>query len=117
MIKLCPKAYQKYLSLPLLGSVLDDFSVWSHQRGYSIVTVRCQLKHALRIEDFFREHNVKSLTSLTRSAFKTAWNYYRHRSPMPGTTIVTVVPALQGQSTRWNYFLKRLTGCLPIYRG
>ena len=63
--KLYPKAYKKYLSLPLFGSVLDDFSVWSHQRGYSIVTVGCQLKHALRIENFFREHNVKSLASLT----------------------------------------------------
>ena len=85
--KLRPKAYQKYLSLPLLGSVLDDFSVWSHQRGYSIVTVGCQLKHALRIEDFFREHNVKSLAGLTHSAFNTAWNYYRHRSPSIAGTV------------------------------
>ncbi len=85
--KLRPKAYQKYFSLPLLGSVLDDFSVWSHQRGYSIVTVGCQLKHALRIENFFREHNVKSLASLTHSAFKTAWNYYRHRSPSIAGTV------------------------------
>lgn len=85
--KLRPRAYQKYLSLPLLGSVLDDFTVWSHQRGYSTVTVRCQLKHALKIEEFFRNHYVKSLASLTHSAFNTAWNYYRHRSPNIAGTV------------------------------
>ena len=82
-----PRAYQKYLSLPLLGSVLDDFTVWSHQRGYSTVTVRCQLKHALRIEEFLHNHHVKSLASLTHSAFNNAWNYYRHRNPSIAGTV------------------------------
>jgi len=65
--KLRPKAYQKYFFLPLLGSILDDFTAWLHQRGYTIGTVRGQLHHALKIEDFFYEHNVKSLDGLTHT--------------------------------------------------
>lgn len=74
-----PKAYRHYISLPILGSVLDEFTSWSRQRGYSIVTVRCQLEAARKIDGFFRQHGAQSLTDLTHSSFEAAWHYYRHR--------------------------------------
>jgi len=98
-----PRAYQKYLSLPLLGPILNDFTVWSHQHGYSLVTMQCQLKHALRIEDFFREHNVTSLDNLTHGIFNTAWYYYHHRNPSIAGTIRQI-----------ELFLEKTSGLAPV---
>lgn len=74
-----PKAYQHYISLPILGSILDEFTTWSRQRGYSIRTVRQQLKDTRQIDGFFRQQGVQCLSDLTHSAFEAAWHYYRHR--------------------------------------
>jgi site-specific recombinase XerD len=82
-----PKSYQHFLSLPILGSILDEFTTWSHQRGYTVGTVRNQLKDARQIDGFFRQSGAQCLSDLTHSAFETAWYYYRHRRPnIAGTT-------------------------------
>lgn len=67
-----PKSYQNYISLPILGSILDEFTSWSRQRGYVILTVREQLKAARRIDGFFGQHGAQCLSELTRSHFETA---------------------------------------------
>lgn len=85
--KLRPKSYQKHLSLPILGSILEEFTAWSHQRGYTIGTVRNQLTEASQIDGFFRQHGVQHLTDLNHWAFEKAWHYYRHIRPNIAGTV------------------------------
>ena len=37
--EICPLAHQRYLSLPVLGAILDEFTEWALQQGYSFLTV------------------------------------------------------------------------------
>lgn len=81
-----PRAYLRYISLPILGSILDDFTSWSRQRGYTICMVQEQLKAARHFDDFFRQNGAQSLSDLTHSDFEVAWYYYHnHRPSIAGT--------------------------------
>ena len=39
-----PKSYPRYLSLPIIGSILEEFTEWSYQQGYALGTLGDQLK-------------------------------------------------------------------------
>ncbi len=47
-----PRSYQDYLSLPIFGPILDEFTKWSHQRGYAPDTIRNQLRDTRHISAF-----------------------------------------------------------------
>jgi len=76
-----PKAYPRYLSLPILGSVLEEFTDWSHQQGYALGTLEGQLKSALQIDQFFQKRGAACLNDLSHNDFDKAWHHYRHCSP------------------------------------
>ena len=77
--KIRPRYYQRYISLPLLGSILDEFTSWCLKHGYAVTTMGNKLRDSIRIDRFLRRHGAQSLRDLTHSSFETAWCYYRHR--------------------------------------
>jgi integrase/recombinase XerD len=82
-----PKSYQHYISLPILGSILDEFTIWSRQGGYTIATVRSQLQGARHIDGFFRQRGVQCLSDVTHSVFEAAWHYYHYSRPIIAATV------------------------------
>ena len=82
-----PKSYQQYISLPVLGPILDEFTAWLNQRGYSLFTVRNQLKCARWIDDFFGKHDVQHLSDLTHGDFDAAWQHFRAIRPDTAGTV------------------------------
>lgn len=82
-----PKSYPRYLSLPILGSVLDEFTAWSHQCGYTVGTMQDQLKSALQIDRFFQQRGAKCLHDLSHKDFEGAWDHYRHLRPSIAGTV------------------------------
>jgi len=85
LLQLRPRSYQDYLSLPILGSILDEFISWSFQRGYTIGTIKTQLKYVRKIDNYFVQQGVQALEELTHKFFETAWHYYRLKRNLPGT--------------------------------
>jgi site-specific recombinase XerD len=75
-----PKAYPRYLSLPILGSLLEEFTEWSHQQGYALGTIGEQLKGAPQIDRFFQQHGTACLKDLSHNDFDKAWHHYRYRN-------------------------------------
>lgn len=82
-----PKSHQQYTSLPILGPILDEFTDWSRLRGYSLLTVRNQLKCARWIDDFFCKHGVRRLSELTHRDFDAAWEQFRPVRPSIAGTV------------------------------
>ena len=82
-----PKSHQQYTSLPILGPILDEFTDWSHQHGYSILTVRNQLKCARWIDDFFFKHSVRHFSDITHRDFDDAWEHFRSIRPAIAGTV------------------------------
>ena len=82
-----PKSYQRYLSLPIVGSILDEFTTWSHNRGFTIGTMRNKLKDARLIDAYFQQAGAQCLEDLSQSSFEAAWEHYRHLRPETAGTI------------------------------
>ncbi len=91
-----PVAYQDYLSLPVLGPVLDEFTTWLFQQGYSLKTVEHKLAHSRQIDVFFRELGIQCLGDLAHSDFEAAWHRYRNRRPRIGGTAHLIERFLEG---------------------
>lgn len=85
LLQLRPRSYQKYLSLPILGSILDEFTSWSFQRGYAIETINGQLKDARKLDSYFIGQGVQTLEKLTHESFEAAWHRYRLKGNLAGT--------------------------------
>jgi site-specific recombinase XerD len=82
-----PKSYRKYLSLPIIGPILDEFTTWSRNRGFTTGTMRNQLKDARLIDAYLQQTGVQRLEELSQSSFEAAWVHYRHLRPDVAGTI------------------------------
>lgn len=82
-----PKSHQKYFSLPLFGSILDEFTTWSHNRGFTVGTLRNKLKDAKVIDVYFQQAGAQRLEDLSQNSFEAAWEHYRHLRPETAGTI------------------------------
>ena len=81
-----PKSYQKYLTLPIFGSILDEFITWSLDRGYTTGTMKGKLKDVRRIDAYFRGAGAQRLEDLSQRSFESGWRHYCHLHPnMAGT--------------------------------
>jgi len=122
-----PKSYPRYLSLPILGSVLEEFTEWSHQQGYALGTLGDQLKSAVQIDRFFQQRGAACLNDLSHNDFDKAWHHYRHCSPRTAGAARqierflrekgTLCPALPQPKTPTSSELSRFSEYLRNLRG
>lgn len=82
-----PKSYQKYLSLPVVGCILNEFTIWSRNRGYTLGTMQNMLWNARLIDAYFQQAGAHRLEELNQQSFETAWEHYRHLRPATAGTI------------------------------
>ncbi len=82
-----PRSYQDYLSLTIFGPILDEFTNWSHQRGYTLGTIRNQLKDTRYIAAFLQKKDLRSASELTHCDFQNAWQHFRHDRPGSAGTV------------------------------
>jgi integrase/recombinase XerD len=125
-----PRSYQKYLSLPIVGPILDEFTTWSHLRGYTMGSIRNKLNVARLIDAYFQRNGAQRLEDLSQSSFEAAWKHYRHLRPETAGTIrqmeyflkendrldpLPVQPrtALDAELDRFSDHLRRVRGLEP----
>jgi len=61
-----PVAYKRYSSLPILGSVLDKFTIFLNKLGYPSHVIRVHLKPIPKIEYCLKNLGCKSIKNITR---------------------------------------------------
>ena len=66
-----PKVYRRYVSLPILGPIIDEFARWLLQRGYTFPTVQHHVYAARRLDGSLCQLGVRSLADLTHNHFET----------------------------------------------
>jgi site-specific recombinase XerD len=82
-----PRSFHEYLSLPILGPILDAFTQWSHQCGYTLGTIRNQLKDIRHLIALFQQQGLLSLSTLNPEDFDGAYRYFHKNHPeIAGTT-------------------------------
>jgi integrase/recombinase XerD len=85
--ELLPKSHNQHRSLPILGSVLDDFDDWLVAQGYRFFTRQCYILRCTAIERYFRKHHQHHLSGLTSEHFCNCQQFHRDR---PGGISVVV---------------------------
>ena len=81
LMKLRPRLYVKYTSLPVVGPFLDEFTDWSQGRGYAVGTIENQLMAMRRIVPLLQKRGIDCAQDLTHGHFEEAWKYFRHDHP------------------------------------
>lgn len=122
-----PRSHQDYLSLPIFGPILDEFTNWSHQRGYALGTIRNQLKDTRHIAAFLQKKDLRSISELKHCDFQNAWQHFRHDHPGIAGTIRQLQqfldetrglpPPFPISKTRSDNELERFSGYLKDVRG
>ena len=79
--ELCPKVFKSYLSLPLLGPVLNDYEDWLSENGYQRRTRKLHIRKTVGINNFFQRRNLCSLKELTPEDMHGCWLWYHKHKP------------------------------------
>jgi integrase/recombinase XerD len=79
LIELLPKSHNHHRSLPIFGSVLDDFDDWLVAQGYRFSTRQCYILRCTAIERYFRSRRQSNLSALTSENFRKCWQFFCHR--------------------------------------
>ena len=79
--ELCPKVFKSYLSLPLLGPVLNDYEDWLSENGYQRRTRKLHIRKTVGINNFFQRKNLCSLKELTPEDMHGCWLWYHKHKP------------------------------------
>jgi integrase/recombinase XerD len=84
---LFPRDSRKYLSLPLFGPVMNDFSDWLEQEGYTRKSRRFVLQIVARMDRYLRQHRIKRLQDLTPLELHGCWKSLRRQIPTAAGTV------------------------------
>jgi integrase/recombinase XerD len=84
---LFPRASRTYLSLPLFGPVMNDFSDWLEQQGYTCGSRRYALQIVARMDRYLRQHRIKRLQELTPVDLHGCWKSLRRQLPTAAGTV------------------------------
>ena len=76
---LYPLAFRRYLALPLLGSIQDDFATWLVKSGYTTGTIRSRFKTIDHIDRLLRRSGAKQLSDLTTEMLEHSWASFLRR--------------------------------------
>lgn len=96
--ELFPRHSSRYLDLPLLGPVADDFDTWLSQQGYRRRTRRQQARALARIDRDLRRRGHRQWQSLRQADLEVRVTPYRRRDPHAAATIGALLRFLQDRS-------------------
>jgi integrase/recombinase XerD len=95
---LFPRRATRFLTLPLLGPLADDFDTWLSTQGYRRSTRRLQARALVHIDRDLRRHGVRPGATWKEADLEACWMRYRHRDPNTAGTIRAWRRFLQARS-------------------
>src|SRR5271170_1452993 len=87
---LLPKAYHKFLSLPLLGPIADGFDDWLAVNGYTRVSRKHAIHMLRRVDAALRRRQVKEFVDLTHPVLHDCWMTLFKTDPGNAGTVHTL---------------------------
>jgi hypothetical protein len=88
----------RYLALPLLGAVADDFDTWLSTQGYRRRTRRQQARALVQIDRDLRRQGHRQWGTLREVDLETCWTRHRRQHPKMAATVRVLLRFLQAQS-------------------
>lgn len=82
-----PRAAGKYLSLPLFGSIMDDFSTWLEMQGYKRGSRKAMMQKIVWMDQYLRRRRIKRLGDLNPSVLQDCWEALKRQNPPTAGTV------------------------------
>ena len=96
--ELFPRRSSRFLALPLLGPIVDDFDTWLSTQGYRRSTRRLQARALGRIDRDLRRHGVRPGATWKQADLDACWRRCHIQDPNTGGTIHALRRFLQARS-------------------
>jgi len=77
LLQILPRSYSNYLSLPLFGQIIQEFTSWFFQRGYTLGTIRNKIYGTKSLDNLFQKQNIQSFDELSRQSLETAKKHFQ----------------------------------------
>jgi integrase/recombinase XerD len=87
---LLPKAYHRFLSLPLLGPIADGFDDWLVANAYARVSRKDAVRMLQRVDAALRRRQVKEIVDLTHPVLHDCWRTLFKTDPGNAGTVHTL---------------------------
>lgn len=97
LVQLRPRACTWWCSLPIFGSVLDDFLQWLGNQGYATGTIGNYLKTLPQIVRWLRRRRITTLDQLTQHELQIARDHYRPKQEDASWVVNALKRFLTGQ--------------------
>jgi integrase/recombinase XerD len=101
---LFPAAYPRYLTLPIVGPILDGFAGWLLTQGYPHATRRKHITRLVGVDAYLQRHGHHDLKTLTLADVQACWQWYNRHHVHAASTVRVFQQYLTAQ------------GCLPAPR-
>jgi site-specific recombinase XerD len=87
--------HHRYVALPLLGPLADDFVQWLSQCDYPRQTIRVMLGPIGQVDQWLRSRGVDEITELDIPVMEACWTHFYRRSSGQGRALGSVIRALE----------------------
>ena len=84
---LFPTAYPRYLTLPIVGPMLDDFAGWLFTQGYHHATRRKHITRMVGVDAYLQRHGHSALKTLTLAEVQACWQWYNRHHVHAASTV------------------------------
>ena len=84
---LFPTAYPRYLTLPILGPMLDDFADWLLAQGYHHATRRMHITRMAGVDASVPRHGRDTLEALAPEDLQACWQWYNQHQVHAASTV------------------------------
>ena len=79
--KIFPKDFQRYLSLPVLGPVMDSYAAWLNEQQYTLRSTRYELRMAAHVCEFFKCRGFRRIEEVGEKDLKDCYRLFRQQFP------------------------------------
>lgn len=76
-----PEGFQRYQSLPMLGSLMDRYAGWLHEEQYTWRSTRYELRMAGRVADHLKRRGVRQISELSQQHLDACHRWFRQKFP------------------------------------
>jgi len=131
---LFPAAYPRYLALPIVGPILDDFAAWLLAQGYHHATRRKHITRMVGVDAYLQRHGHNTLKTLPLADVQACWQWYNRHHVHAASTVRVLqqylaahgclpaprpqpVSPLQAYLEQYTHYLQSVRGFAPLTMG
>ena len=83
-----PKVFQKYLDLPVLGPLMEAYTVWLFEQQYTRLSNRQNLYMAAHVCEFLKSRGIDCVEDVSESDLQVCYQLFRRKFTRAGSVRV-----------------------------